>query len=94
MRPRHSGTINESGVDAQRSTQASVVGRSSADDLAAISELAALIEQAMAASDALGLTFVSIDLCSALARLQAIGMPAHPEAVSAGQEGAATDRRP
>lgn len=72
-------------MDGQSAAQASAIVRSSGHDPAAISELAALIEQALAVSDASGLVFVSIDLCSALARLRAMGAPARSQAVSGRQ---------
>lgn len=42
-------------------------------------DLIALVEQALELADAAGLTFVSIDLCSALERLKAIADTAPPE---------------
>jgi hypothetical protein len=45
--------------------------------LGAITDLTVLIEQALELADDLGLTFASIDLCSAMERLKDIGAAAH-----------------
>lgn len=80
MNTRNPDALYERGVDGQRSAHASSTCRSSGHDPAAISELMDLIEKALVASDALGLVFVGIDLCSALARLEAMAVPTHPAA--------------
>lgn len=82
MSPRDPDAINESGMDIRRSMQAYAIVQSNDLDTASVSELIASIEQAISASDALGLVFVSIDLCSALSRLQAITTYADPAAAT------------
>lgn len=54
------------------------INRSRGVTRASLAELADLVEQALAKADALGLSLVGIDLCTALERLKAMDRPVLP----------------
>jgi len=57
-------------LDRNSETQASAMLRKPGHDHAALADLSAMVEQALALADASGFGLVGIDLCSALERLQ------------------------